>query len=727
MAYTKQNFAKGQTLKAEHLNNMEAGIFNNDAAITTNAANIVKKQDALVSGTNIKTINGNSLLGSGDITVTGAGDIDLSNYATKTEVNGKQDRLISGTNIKTINGENILGLGNIPVQTTNVYVTTGGNSGGTTINDTWYYTPSEREGATIGSITYDIPNAADTGYGYAIANPTALAEICNKPINIIRWRLSPDETATSGTMVFAIMPVSGSTYTKLFSVSFTAKDINNKWVTSYLDEPITIGDGETFVIQPKSGDATPSSIKIGVLRASAATTTDKYINLYYNVPASWTNGGNYITRLGLPVDLGYREIQEGEDTGTDTEDTVLVVKEYVDEVINESLANIEIENETQGLKGLYFGYDFTDVADDNKPNFDTTALAGSWKDSNLSSMGYAPTIGFSNQVKINKYYVSDDIMTTSKVHLGAQDAVLAFCSDVRTDGAGGRTVGSLVKFDFVNKKLIICKKTTGATNTAEYVSTDFSTIVNSGDLDFIITVGRIKSRVFASIGNYVTGATVSLKSDDISAADFSPVGRFYDYLTFTQISGTQAYWQNLYTYVPTNVKIAFIGDSITQGIYLPSVEESWVNILGSYYGNCVSSGRGGAKIDFIIDALNDGLVAAYNPQYVVVTVGTNEGNTITKLQTVISKIKEIGATPIINCVSQTQDGKSTNDAEVIANINKDILALHQLGARFDIATGTNNDPDAVASADILHDAVHPNATGHALMAERFKFDLKGLK
>lgn len=71
MAYTKQNFAKGQTLKAEHLNNMEAGIFNNDAAITTNAANIAKKQDTLVSGTNIKTINGISILGSGDIVISG--------------------------------------------------------------------------------------------------------------------------------------------------------------------------------------------------------------------------------------------------------------------------------------------------------------------------------------------------------------------------------------------------------------------------------------------------------------------------------------------------------------------------------------------------------------------------------------------------------------------------------------------------------------------------------
>lgn len=38
------------------------------------------------------------------------------NYATKTEVNSKQNQLVSGTNIKTINGESILGSGNIQIK-----------------------------------------------------------------------------------------------------------------------------------------------------------------------------------------------------------------------------------------------------------------------------------------------------------------------------------------------------------------------------------------------------------------------------------------------------------------------------------------------------------------------------------------------------------------------------------------------------------------------------------
>lgn len=58
---------------------------------------IASKQDVLISGTNIKTINSNSLLGSGNISV--------------------QDVLVSGTNIKTINSTSLLGSGDITIST----------------------------------------------------------------------------------------------------------------------------------------------------------------------------------------------------------------------------------------------------------------------------------------------------------------------------------------------------------------------------------------------------------------------------------------------------------------------------------------------------------------------------------------------------------------------------------------------------------------------------------
>lgn len=64
------------------------------------------KQATLVSGTNIKTINNNSLLGEGNLTVI-------------TDISGKQDVLKdtgTGANFHTINNQSLLGSGNLQVQ-----------------------------------------------------------------------------------------------------------------------------------------------------------------------------------------------------------------------------------------------------------------------------------------------------------------------------------------------------------------------------------------------------------------------------------------------------------------------------------------------------------------------------------------------------------------------------------------------------------------------------------
>lgn len=84
------------------------------------------KQNTLVSGTSIKTLEGQSLLGSGNIDLTktdvGLGNVDNTSdlnkpisTATQTALNDKQNILVSGTNIKTINGNSVVGSGDLTV------------------------------------------------------------------------------------------------------------------------------------------------------------------------------------------------------------------------------------------------------------------------------------------------------------------------------------------------------------------------------------------------------------------------------------------------------------------------------------------------------------------------------------------------------------------------------------------------------------------------------------
>lgn len=70
MAYSKQTFVAGQTLTAANMNHIEQGIKDLDDG----------KQEKLVSGTSLKTVNGQSLLGSGNIAV--EGDSVIINGAT---------------------------------------------------------------------------------------------------------------------------------------------------------------------------------------------------------------------------------------------------------------------------------------------------------------------------------------------------------------------------------------------------------------------------------------------------------------------------------------------------------------------------------------------------------------------------------------------------------------------------------------------------------------------
>ena len=129
----------------EGATNSQAGLMSASDKSKLDGIDLSTKQDKLVSGTNIKTINGTSLLGSGDITIEGgSGNVDLTDYYTKTETNelvnpklsqvtltqAEYDALQTKENnvlyiisdaedikFKTINGAQITGEGNIEVAT----------------------------------------------------------------------------------------------------------------------------------------------------------------------------------------------------------------------------------------------------------------------------------------------------------------------------------------------------------------------------------------------------------------------------------------------------------------------------------------------------------------------------------------------------------------------------------------------------------------------------------
>lgn len=114
------------------------------------------KQATLVSGTNIKTIGGASILGSGDIPIqSGDTDTDAVKYVqqslsadqkaqARTNI-GAQETLVSGSTIKTVNSQSLLGSGDIPIQ--------GGQDGQDGVGFDSITTPSTVDGTMIIALT----------------------------------------------------------------------------------------------------------------------------------------------------------------------------------------------------------------------------------------------------------------------------------------------------------------------------------------------------------------------------------------------------------------------------------------------------------------------------------------------------------------------------------------------------------------------------------------------
>ena len=211
------------------------------------------KQDTLQSGINIKTINGNNILGSGNLEIQtgGGGTSDYSQLNNKPSINGvtlngnkttselgiptktsdltndsgfltsesepafnasaaknitnadvtnwnsKQEQLQSGINIKTINGNNILGSGNLEIQTggtptsytvsstTPTIATLSGNKIYTFTNPLTSLTITEYGDTTLETVLYF---TAGTGFTFSVPNDSKYiieVPVFNEGINYV--------------------------------------------------------------------------------------------------------------------------------------------------------------------------------------------------------------------------------------------------------------------------------------------------------------------------------------------------------------------------------------------------------------------------------------------------------------------------------------------------------------------------------------------------------------
>jgi len=110
MTITLSQLLHGEPTSHDPLGISEGGTGSTTAAAARAA---LGAHEALVSGQNLRTVNGQSLLGSTDLVTV----ISVNGLAGV--VSGLQEELVSGANIKTVAGESLLGSGDIPIPNPN--------------------------------------------------------------------------------------------------------------------------------------------------------------------------------------------------------------------------------------------------------------------------------------------------------------------------------------------------------------------------------------------------------------------------------------------------------------------------------------------------------------------------------------------------------------------------------------------------------------------------------
>lgn len=198
------------------------------------------KQSILVSGTNIKTVETQSLVGSGNIDLNksdvGLGNVDNTSdlnkpisTATQTALDTKQATLVSGTNIKTIEGQSLVGSGNVDLTKSDLGLSNVDNTSDLNkpISTATQTALNGKLSAEVdGSVTNEIQTLSITGNSLSISSGNSV----NLPIPV-DYTNTVAVAGGAGNAVFYLTSDKTSTGTALYTnVTYVSPIVNDSTV-----------------------------------------------------------------------------------------------------------------------------------------------------------------------------------------------------------------------------------------------------------------------------------------------------------------------------------------------------------------------------------------------------------------------------------------------------------------------------------------------------------------
>ena len=188
------------------------------------------------------------------------------------------------------------------------------------------------------------------------------------------------------------------------------------------------------------------------------------------------------------------------------------------------------------------------------------------------------------------------------------------------------------------------------------------------------------------------------------------VGRQYDYYCFGLVSGTELLVKQICVVAPKcDLTLLLYGDSITEPDgYFPSelFPQSWVQqIIRRVRGGAIASGRGGTTINEVLKRIVNEL-PYLKAKYVMVTIGTNGGNTEENLSQLVEYILSQGAIPILNNIPCNESASQIAENALIERVRQKYGIK---GCKFDLATSKNYDGKEVDPSSMWLEDYGPNS------------------
>lgn len=176
--------------------------------------------------------------------------------------------------------------------------------------------------------------------------------------------------------------------------------------------------------------------------------------------------------------------------------------------------------------------------------------------------------------------------------------------------------------------------------------------------------------------------------------------------------------------IPPGSAVLALGDSLTEGVGVKT-EEAWPDLLAGKTGWIVSNGGvSGNTSEAALKRLPH-LLEEHTPVLVLVTLGGNDmlrhipqQETIANLEQIIALVRAGGAKPVLLATPQPSLAGAVFQNLSAPDFYRSLAEAQQVPLIEDAMADVLSDPQFKV------DQLHPNAAGHALLAEKIFEELK---